>query len=62
MRINLNCIMKLFKYYFRLYQGSDTEDGETVWTSALSWDEARRNIESEYHSINRLEELYAEKR
>ena len=45
------------RYYFRIYQFSD-EDGDNIWTEADSWEEARRNIESDYHSINKLIELY----
>ena len=45
-------------YYFRLYQCGD-EDGDTVWTEANSWEEAESNIYSDYHSIDRLDQLYA---
>lgn len=47
------------RYYFRIYQGDDYEDGDTVWTTANSWEQAESNIRSEYHSINRLTQLYS---
>ena len=45
------------RYYFRIYQGLDFEDGDTVWTDANSPQEARSNIESDYWGINRLDLL-----
>lgn len=45
------------RYYFRIYQGSDFEDGDNVWTDANSEQEARSNIESDYWGINRLDLL-----
>ncbi len=42
------------RYYFRLYHTWDTEDGDNVWTTASSWEEAEREIRSEYHSIHKL--------
>ena len=48
------------KYVFRIYQGSDYEDGDSIWQSARSWDEAESIVRSEYHSINRLDRLYEE--
>jgi len=44
-------------YYFRLYQCGD-EDGDTIWERASSWDEAERQIDQYYHSIDRLDRLY----
>lgn len=46
------------RYYFRLYQCGDT-DGDTIWESANSWDEAESNVYSDYHSIDRLDRLYS---
>lgn len=46
------------RYYFRIYQGDDYEDGDTVWTTGTSWEDAESNIRNEYHSINRLTPLY----
>ena len=51
-----NC-KNMKRYYFRIYQGSDFEDGDTVWTDANSEQEARSNIESDYWGINRLDLL-----
>ena len=48
---------KMKRYYFRIYQGSDFEDGDNVWTDANSEQEARSNIESDYWGINRLDLL-----
>lgn len=48
------------KFVFRIYQGSDTEDGDNIWQSARSWDEAEDIVRHEYHSINRLDRLYEE--
>ena len=45
------------RYYFRIYQGSDFEDGDNVWTDANSEQEARSNIKSDYWGINRLDLL-----
>jgi len=50
------------RYYFRIYQGSDFEDGDTVWTDANSEQEARSNIESDYWGINRLDLLRVSER
>ena len=49
------------RYYFRIYQGSDLEDGDTVWTDACSEQEARNNIERDYWGINRLDLLRVSK-
>ena len=46
------------KYVFRIFQGSDTEDGDNIWQSANSWEEAESIVRQEYHSINRLDRLY----
>ena len=46
------------KYVFRIYQGNDFEDGDSIWQTARSWDEAESIVRSEYHSINRLDRLY----
>lgn len=46
------------KYVFRIFQGSDTEDGDNIWQSARSWEEAESIVRQEYHSINRLDRLY----
>ena len=54
---SLTKIEKMKRYYFRIYQGSDFEDGDTVWTDANSEQEARNNIESDYWGINRLDLL-----
>lgn len=43
------------KYYFRMYTESDSEDGETVWTTATSKEEAINNIYSDFHSIVELD-------
>lgn len=45
-------------YYFRLYQCGD-EDGDTVFQRADSWEQAEYIIRSDYHSIDRLDRLYA---
>lgn len=46
------------KYIFRIFQGSDTEDGDNIWQEANSWEEAEDIIRQEYYSINRLDRLY----
>ena len=53
---------KMKRYYFRIYQGSDFEDGDNVWTDANSEQEARSNIESDYWGINRLDLLRVSER
>ena len=45
------------RYYFRIYQGSDFEDGDTVWTDANSGQEARSKSEGDYWGINRVDLL-----
>lgn len=45
----------MHKYYFRMYTESDPEDGETVWTTAASKEEAINNIYSDFHSIVELD-------
>lgn len=55
--IHLLKLKKMKRYYFRIYQGLDFEDGDTVWTDANSEQEARSNIESDYWGINRLDLL-----
>lgn len=47
----------MHRYYFRLYTIDDPEDGENVWTEAMSEEEARNEIYDDYHSIVRLELL-----
>lgn len=53
-----NIDYNIMRYYFRIYQGNDSEDGDTVWTTGTSWEDAESNIRSEYHSINKLIPLY----
>lgn len=48
------------KYYFRVYTTYDPEDGFNCWTSASNEQEAKQNIESEYHSIIKMDLIYAE--
>lgn len=47
----------MHRYYFRLYTVDDPDDGENVWTEAMSEEEARDEIYDDYHSIVRLELL-----
>lgn len=47
----------MHRYYFRLYTVDDPNDGENVWTEAMSEEEARNEIYDDYHSIVRLELL-----
>jgi len=46
------------KYVFRLHQCGD-EDGDNIWQEARSWQEAEEIVRQEYHSIDRLDRLYA---
>ena len=48
------------KYIFRIYQGND-EDGDNIWQSARSWEEAEDIVRSEYHSIRRLDRIHEER-
>ena len=40
-------------YYFRIYQCGD-EDGDNIWVSANSEEEAREQVYQDYHSIDDL--------
>ena len=48
------------RYYFRIYQCGDP-DGSNVWVDATSESEAKSEIMSEYHSIDRIELIQSEK-
>lgn len=47
------------RFYFRIYQCDDYEDGDTIWMEGKSWEDAERKVRREYHSINRLTQLYS---
>lgn len=46
--------MKRIKWTFRVYFTYDLEDGESLWAYGQTEDEARRQIMSDNHSIDRM--------